>query len=113
MGQGLRSSVRALAAAEAGVRAVGSAVRTRALPAVRRRLAPVARSAALRSEQALRERADLDDYSGPALAAAAEGTAAGVAKVRAALQAAGIARRASNAVAAVRSSLHSSSPPQD
>ena len=108
VGQGLRSSARALAAAEAGVRAVGSAVRMRALPAVKRRLVPAARSAAQRSAAALRERAELEDYSGPALAAAAEGTAAGVAKLRQALQAAGIARRAGRAVDAIRTSLHAS-----
>ncbi len=108
VGQGIRSSARALAAAEAGVRAVGSAVRTRALPAVKRRLVPAARSAAQRSAAALRERAEMEDYSGPALAAAAEGTAAGVAKLRQALQAAGIARRTQRAVDAIRTSLHAS-----
>jgi hypothetical protein len=69
---------------------------------------PAARRVAQRGEAALRARAELDDYSGPALAAAAEGTAAGVAKVRAALQAAGIARRAGRAVHAIRSSLRAS-----
>jgi hypothetical protein len=108
VGQGLRSSARAIAAAEAGVRAVGAAVRTRALPAVRRRLVPVARTAAARSHELLTERAALADYSGPALAAAAEGTAAGVSKLRAALQAAGVARRVGRAVAAVRASMRSS-----
>jgi hypothetical protein len=109
VGQGLRSSARAIAAAEAGVRAVGTAVRTRALPAVRRRLVPVARTAAARSQELLAERAALADYSGPAIAAAAEGTAAGVSKLRAALQAAGVARRVGRAVAAVRASMRSSS----
>jgi hypothetical protein len=113
VGQGLRSGARALAAAEAGARAVGSAVRQRALPAVRSRLVPAARSAAARSRELLAERAALPDYSRPAIAAAAEGAAAGVGRVRAALQAAGVARRAGAALAAVRASMRASeAPPQ-
>ncbi len=111
VGSGLRSSARALAAAEAGVRAVGTAVRTRALPAVKRRLAPVAREAVARSQELLADRAQLEDYSGPVIAAAAEGTAAGVSKLRAALQTAGVARRLGRAISFVRATVRSDTPP--
>lgn len=105
VGSGLRSSARALAAAEAGVRAVGSAVRTRAFPAVKRRLVPAAREAVARSQELLVERASMEDYSGPAIQAAAEATASGVSKLRAALQTAGVARKLGRAINYVRSSV--------
>lgn len=109
---GLRSSARALSAAEAGVRAVGAAVRTRALPAVVRLVVPVAREAAARSQDMLAERAGMDDYSGPALAAAAQGTSASVSKLRTALQAAGVAKRLGRAIAFVRATVRSDAPKQ-
>ena len=105
VGSGIRSSARALAAAEAGVRAVGSAVRTRALPAVKRRLVPAAREAVSRSQEILAERASMESYSGPVVQAVAEKTATGVSKVRAALQAAGVASKLGRAIKYVRSSL--------
>ena len=105
VGSGLRSSARALAAAEAGVRAVGSAVRTRALPAVKRRLVPVAKEAVARSQELLAERAGMESYSGPAIQAVAETTATGVSKLRTALQAAGVARNLGRAIKYVRSSV--------
>lgn len=105
VGSGIRSSARALAAAEAGVRAVGSAMRTRALPAVKRRLVPAAREAVSRSQEILAERASMESYSGPVVQAVAEKTATGVSKVRAALQAAGVASKLGRAIKYVRSSL--------
>ena len=49
--------------------------------------------AAARGEELLEARAGLDEYSGPAIAVAAEGARAGAEKVRQALQAAGVARK--------------------